>query len=252
MNLNLSPRYVMFGLLGVVVGLLLLHAFIYVGNFHVESLHVGAIEQRFDLDGEGTAPALFSALILGLSSVMLLLIGSADRLRRVAWFFLALVFAFLATDEALYIHEGVMKIVRDTLHASGVSYFAWVIPYGVGAMALAALYSRFLWNLPRRTAGLIVVAGVLTVSGGFGFEMLTSYLVDGGSGGEGLVALLAIPEEGLEMAGVVLFLYALMDYAATHLAGVRVSIQSRVSQNALTARRVTEAFANTPVRSREG
>jgi hypothetical protein len=79
----------------------------------------------------------------------------------------------------------------------------------------------FLLQLPRRTALIFLVAGVVYISGVIGIEIL----------GQPMDAdtleynLLTLVEEGLEMFGVILFLYGLLDHV--HRLGANTSNYAR-------------------------
>ena len=72
------------------------------------------------------------------------------------------------------------------------------------------------------------VAGFLYVSGALGFELLDGYFVS-----EGIdnikFALTNAVEEFLEMFGVIVFIYALQDYAGNTLRELTISIGKGVS-----------------------
>jgi hypothetical protein len=98
------------------------------------------------------------------------------------------------------------------------------VPGALFALCVAAVYLPFLARLPARTRNLFFLAGFVYVSGAIGFEMV------GGRqaalyGDDNLTyKLLAHVEESLEMAGLVVLLYALLDYAARHVGPVSVRV----------------------------
>jgi len=69
-----------------------------------------------------------------------------------------------------------------------------------------------LWNLPAQTRWLFILSGCIFVGGAVGVEMSTDWYAD-----EDLLNTLAYNlwntvEEGMEMAGVVLLIHALLKY----------------------------------------
>ena len=111
------------------------------------------------------------------------------------------------------IHERLTEPVTALIGETGVFHYAWVLPYGVLVLIVAAVFSRFLMYLPRRTAFFFVVSGALYVAGALGFETLSGYHYSGfGSLNITYVALQTV-EEILEISGTIMFLYALADYA---------------------------------------
>lgn len=105
------------------------------------------IRRLFDLNGEGNVPAWISASLLLLCSLLLVL--SAGHARQTGaryhrhWAVLALLFLFLSVDESARLHEPISSALRTWLRTSGALVHAWVIPYGVLALAVAATYARF-------------------------------------------------------------------------------------------------------------
>lgn len=174
----------------------------------------------FGVSAEGKLPTFYSGLTLLAVAALLGLIWAHDRRQhgplRWYWAALAVIFVLLAMDELLSIHEATTELIRSRLHIEGGWFYnAWVIPAGVGLALLALTFFRFLVRLPARTRGLFLLAGAVYVSGAVGFEIL------GGAyasvhGDDLAYGVLASVEEVLEMAGIVVMLYALMDHLERH------------------------------------
>ena len=118
------------------------------------------------------------------------------------WFGLALGFGFLSLDEIAGFHE--------TLN--GMIDYSWAIPGGIVSVLVGLLYLRFLWNLPAKIRWLFVISGAIFVGGAVGVEISTDWYAE-----EDLLNTLAYNlwntvEEGMEMAGVVLFIHALLKH----------------------------------------
>ncbi len=119
----------------------------------------------------------------------------------------------MAIDEDASLHELLIEPVRDLLPVAGPLYFAWVIPYGLAVLAIGVLYLRFVWSLTVRTRGLFIGAGSLYLAGALGFESVGGWYFSRHGDIEDLpYSLLVATEEFLEMSGVILFIYALLDY----------------------------------------
>lgn len=171
---------------------------------------------RFDLGHEPSVPAWFSASVLLLNGLWLLVIARAEALKArpmsLHWAVLGAVFVGLSLDEAALFHELIDTLLARQLGTDGVLTFPWVIA-GLSFVALIALaYLRFLLALPRRFAALFVGAGALFVGGAVGMEMASALAID--AYGSTSLAHLATQtvEESLEMAGSILFFYALSLY----------------------------------------
>lgn len=182
-----------------------------------------------NLDVERSIPTFFSSMMLLASSFFLFIITSAlrkDGKSYLYWFGLSLIFLFLSLDESLMIHEGLIEKLRTQLDTSGFLYFAWVIPYAAGLIIFLLVYIRFLINLPYRTRLLFIIAGIVYVSGAMGLELIGGkYYELYGDQSLSFTILFTI-EEILEMAGVVVFIYALTSYMDSELKCSRFRIKS--------------------------
>ena len=137
---------------------------------------------------------------------------------------LAATFLFLSIDEMLGFHERLIEPTRSVLNASGLLFYAWVVPYAVGVVVFLAVYLRFLFRLPRRTAVLFVIAGAIFVGGAIGMEMLGGLCFEVSGSKNLLYVGLQTIEEILEMAGIVVFMYAIADWMVTRFGGVEIAL----------------------------
>jgi hypothetical protein len=171
---------------------------------------------RFDLNGEGTIPSWYSTVLLFSAAALLWLVSRRDQkgLGR-HWLVLAVIFVLLSLDECASLHERTIKPLRDKLHTSGVFYFAWIIPAMAMVATLGIAYLPFLRRLPRKTQRLFVAAAVLYLMGAVGMEMVSGVWVQQHDEANLTAAMLAVPEELLEMIGVSVFIYALLHYQST-------------------------------------
>ncbi len=127
------------------------------------------------------------------------------------WRLLALVFAYLAADELLAIHELVNAPLEAALHTEGVLYFAWVIPAAVLVGLFALAYLPFLVRLPKSTAIGMIAAGAIFVGGALGLEVVGGWLLSRSGGEETFAYMVAyLAEEVLEMIGVCVFIMVLL------------------------------------------
>jgi hypothetical protein len=183
----------------------------------------------FYLDEETNVPSLYSALQLLVVAGVLWLIAKFKRKSGGSfvrhWQALALIFGYLALDEAVSLHERLSDPVQAALHLTGALTFSWVVVFAPIVVLFALSYLRFLWYLPPRTRRLVALAGTAFVGAALGFEPLEAawlaerqWVV-----GFGLTVLVTL-EEGTEMASIALFLYALLDYAARCMPELRVLV----------------------------
>lgn len=180
------------------------------------------------VSGEGKLPTLYSGLTMLAAAVLLGLIAAHERLRgrrfHSHWMWLGIVFALMAMDEMVAIHEMSSRPLREYLGIrSGPLYHAWVVPAMAFLAFMAVTYFRFLLALPARTRMLFVVAGAIYVGGALGMEMAGSAYA--AAYGQDLVyGVLATLEEILEMSGMVLFLYGLMDHLEHYAPESRIRV----------------------------
>jgi hypothetical protein len=167
------------------------------------------------VDGEANIPAWFSASLLLCAALLLGGIASAHRRlgeRAFPWWLLSLVFVLLSLDEIAQLHELSIRPLREQFHASGFLYYPWIVPAGICASTLVIGYSGFLTALPGRTRWLFLTAGAIYVLGALGVEALSGRQASLHGEQSGLYHVIVTFEELLEMTGVAVFIYALLDY----------------------------------------
>ncbi|HEX2188969.1 MAG TPA: hypothetical protein VHG51_08740 [Longimicrobiaceae bacterium] len=181
--------------------------------------HLFGFVPLFYVDREANLPAWYSSMTLLFCGVVLGSIASdarrEGRPHPRLWAGLAAVFCLLSVDEAAGMHELVGSALLGVVPAQGVLFYAWVLPGGLFVVGMAAVYFRFLLRLPARTRALVVAAAGCFVFGALGMEMATGYYVTLYDTKRSVgYLLLAHGEELLEMVGIVVFVYALLDYKA--------------------------------------
>ena len=169
------------------------------------------------VDGEANIPAWFSAVLLLLAALLLGAIASAERRRgspAVLLALLALIFVCLSLDEVAQLHELSIRPLREHFHVTGLFYYPWIGPAGMAATTVAIGYSGFLAALPGRTRRLFMLAGALYVGGALVIEAVSGRQASlHGEHTPGYHVIVTL-EELLEMSGIVVFIYALMDHIA--------------------------------------
>lgn len=186
----------------------------------------------FDVNVEANVPTYFSAAILLFAAGLLALIAivkaaTEDPYRR-HWAVLAAAFVLMSLDEAIRIHERLGNPTRALLgpRAGEVVYFAWIIPGAAIMLAFALSFLRFALHLPARTRWRTFMAATLFTGGALGGEVLGGqYARLYGEEGFGYLLIVTI-EEGLEMAGVVLWIDTLLRYLAEHYGELRLRFGS--------------------------
>lgn len=183
---------------------------------------------QFDLGAEGNISTYFATILLLLAALLLGLISRYVWQRKAPyrwhWTVLALVFVYLSVDEFAMIHENLNQPMETLVETEGVFYYPWVIP-AMGVVALLGLaYARFFWHLSRRWKLLFALSGVMYVTGAVGVEMLGARFLSIHGDPTFTYELLVTAEEVLEMMGVTVFIYALLEYIRAHDVEVHLSV----------------------------
>lgn len=184
----------------------------------------------FYVDDEANVPTWYSSMTLLLAAALLLAIAVTVRDRRDPawrhWAALAAVFAALSLDEVAQIHELLIAPLRGKIGVDdGWLYYPWVIPGAIFALVVAASFARFLLRLPPTTRMLFIVAGAVYLAGALAVETVTARLDFEYGPADPAYVIGATIEETLEMAGIVVFLHALVRHLRI-LAGADVDSAS--------------------------
>lgn len=223
LSLDLSPRKVarvMTLIASALVLLSLISALV--------TLLGGPWVQLVNVDSDLSLPAWYSALTLLFASILLAVIahakrGSENSIYVRHWAILAAIFLFLCCDEMLRLHERMaLSLLLPSLEAlgytpSGIFYYSWTLVYLPLLVVFCLAYLRFWKNLPARIRSLFLAAGTVFVGGAIGVEMFGSWYESTFGQGGAVLLLAAQVEELMEMVGVIIFVYALMTYLASHL-----------------------------------
>ena len=225
MEIRIEPKRValFFGL--VVTFFSLAHVAGLFSRFVLGHDTVFGLVDLFDLNSEKNLPTFYASASLLFCGGLLALLAVLRWPNRewLFWAFLAVVFAFLSYDEAVEIHEGLIEPLQAAWNTSGYLRYAWIIPYGGFALILLVSSTWVLRSLPRRSIALFLLAGGVYVLGAIGLEMLSGNQAEIG-GKDVIFEIYSLFEEVLEMAGIVVFIYALLDTIAGQLGGVKIVI----------------------------
>jgi hypothetical protein len=182
--------------------------------------------QFFSVSSEGKFPTWFSGVTLVACGLLLALIGWAKYRNRdtyrMHWLLLSAIFFYISFDEVTSVHEEVGPILGDALGVTGAVLSGWVVPASICIVVLGLVYVRFLLRLPPRSRLLFLIAGSVYVAGALGLEFVGNAYV-GANGRDLGYGIIATIEEVLEMGGIVVFVYALLDYLEAHVSS-RISV----------------------------
>jgi hypothetical protein len=133
----------------------------------------------------------------------------------------------LSLDEAASIHE-MGTALQPVLHTTGYLAYGWVIPGSIFVLIVLVMSLRFLAALPMYTRRLFLTAGAIYVGGALRIEMLEAQY-ETLHGRENLTYSLLLQgvEEGMEMVGIIIFLYALSSYLSSYRGEVVIEFRGR-------------------------
>ncbi|MCW5202924.1 hypothetical protein VU12_08275 [Desulfobulbus sp. US4] len=220
-QLKIHPRETALFFLAFVILLAVLHSIAQAVLFYTGNQDLTYITGYVDLDIEKNIPSFYSGFALFFSSLLFFCLSSLDKKQGKKcryWLGLAGVFLFLSLDETFVLHERLgdytEKYIKSTgiLEASGLLYFPWIIPYGILMTILGLLYFRFILRLPRKTTVLLILSAIIFLTGAAGFDMLGGREAELHGYYTITYTVLYTIEEFLEMIGVVLLIYTLLDY----------------------------------------
>jgi hypothetical protein len=171
---------------------------------------------RFDLDQEVSFGTWYQTLALFLSAAVLAVIAFGKHCcrDRYAWHWtgLAVLFVGLSCDEAVSLHELTDRPLHLALGDSGYLHFPWVFLGLTFALLVFVACWQFLWHLPSRTRWWFLFAGAIYIGGALGMETINGNYVYHHGVNNFTLPMLICAEEVLEMAGIIVFLYALLTY----------------------------------------
>lgn len=170
------------------------------------------IHLYFNFDTEANIPTFFSAFILLTAAALLFYIYKTSRQNRRYWLALSLIFVFLCLDEATQIHERLIRpLNRLFVNLPAFLSPGWVIPYLLFVLAVSLTFAGFFWRLPRKTKRLFLLSGGIYVGGALGIEFLEGIYFHLGYQHLKMILIYTL-QEVLEMIGIALFIYSLLDY----------------------------------------
>jgi hypothetical protein len=234
----LSPRWVACLLAVVVTCLTLLSIMARLAVILLPDFPLRDFTARlFDLDQEVNVPTVYSTLAILICSALMAVIARSELMlgsrHGRPWRLLSLVFLGLALDELFSFHEELTDRI-DIGALSRFTRFSWVVVGSGLVVVLAVAFGRFFLRLPPMTRRLFLLASLLFVGGSLGMEAIGGYYGGPDRHDSPSYLIAAHVEEVLEMAGIVVFIYALLSYlrqvTPTVVVEVRIGGQGSDSQ----------------------
>lgn len=220
-QLEIKPGQVAGTLFWIAVGLNLAHIFCmiawYEKLFQIDDwLYISF----FDLDEEESIGTWFSTSILLLVGLLTLFQArfAINRIKRwhISWWLLGIGFCILSLDEIAAFHEFVNSMSRD---------HHWT-EYGmILVIAMGLVFLPFIIALPGRTRLLFIASGAIYVGGAVGVEWATIWHQDNDLLDTLGYNLWNALEEGMEMGGIILYVYAILDHISRERDGLAMEVK---------------------------
>ena len=214
-RITLNSRNIVILLSTITILLLVAHLVTIAMPYIFEGFEHGLVRLLFSLfflDGEGNVPAIFSTWLFLLNAVIFLIVWKAACLSgdsHKIWLFLSSVFVFLAFDESISIHERLINPLRQALGATGIFYYAWIIPYGIGVGLVSIFAIPVFWRMQKRIRFWFGLSAATYLVATIGLEMISGkYLVMMNEQKDIVWILMVTLEESLEMVGLIILVYA--------------------------------------------
>jgi hypothetical protein len=186
----------------------------------------------FYVDSEQNIPTLYSVFLLLFAALLLGIVTwlkKREQDRDVSkWAVLSGGVLLMAVDEGASLHELLVAPTRGLLGPGtlGVFNFAWVIP-AMGLVAgLGCFFVGFLLRLPGETRFRFITAAVLYLGGVIGMEMVGGRYAEVHGSQNLAYSMIATVEESLEMAGIIVFIHALLKYLGGNVQELRIRFSS--------------------------
>ena len=178
----------------------------------------GWLYRFFSVGREWKFAASFNAALLFFAFLLLTFITVSAHKRKTTsfryWAILAFGFLFMTIDELCSLHERLGPPMRTLLGSGpyGFFFFSWVIVAIPVVFILILAFIKFWWQLPVKTRLNFLLAAVVYLGGCLGFELIGGYYAEKHGFVNMTVCLLEAAEESLEMGGVIIFIWGLLNY----------------------------------------
>ena len=216
-RITLYPRNIVIWLSTIAILLLVAHLITIAMPYIFEGFEHGLVRLLFSLfflDGEGNVPSIFSTWLFLINAVLFLMVWKAAGLAgdsQKIWLFLSSLFVFLAIDESISIHERLIDPLRQALDATGIFYYTWIIPYGIGIVLLSIFMIPVFWRMQKRIRFWFGLSAATYLFATIGLEMISGkYLVMMNEKKDIVWIFMITLEESLEMGGLIILVYALL------------------------------------------
>ncbi len=180
----------------------------------------------------GNLPTWYASIAFLADAVLLFIIAVYHRRAHaltaaLPWALLSLIFVALSANEIFAVEHSTLLsyAVRFVWGITGMGYLATqIVVAGLGGLLLLALYFRVFASLPSATKLGFFVAGIVFFGGAIGLETLSMILYRQAGEPTTVYLITSNLEEFAEVAGVLIFFYALLQYIQREIAPLDLRI----------------------------
>ena len=127
-------------------------------------------------------------------------------------------------DELSGFHELAINPIRENWDVGPWLYQSWVIPAMIIVGFIGVIYARFWWKLPSYTKLYIFLGSFIYITGAIGVESIGGFVLTTQGLNDWYVQLAHI-EEFLEMMGLIIILYSVVEYARRELKSMTILLK---------------------------
>lgn len=227
-SIDLNPKKIGFTILGMDILICFLSTALWYFPKKYQ-IPVANLDEMFYLDNEQNVPTYYSVLILLFAFLVTYFIARLKKTTKDSfypqWMGLAIGFFILSADEFIMLHE---KLKRFTFHVfpkdSYLYNSGWVTMGVITALVVSLFFLYFVMKLPRKPRNIIIAAGIIYLTGALVIERIGYSILDIYGNGREFV-LISMVEEFMEMAGITLYIYGLLDYLKQMMVDISVKYQ---------------------------
>jgi hypothetical protein len=184
--------------------------------------------RTFSVDQEANIPTWFTgaiALYLAMTSAMIAsVVKSQGNKQAWAWRGISIMAIYIALDEVAGFHELAIDPIRSNWDVGPWLYQSWVIPAMALVVLVGIIYSKFLWKLPMYTKVYLCLGALTYVTGAIGVESIGGFVLTTQGLSDWYIQLSHI-EEFMEMMGLIIILYSVVEYARRELKSMTVILK---------------------------
>ena len=236
---RVNPKRILKILLGITISLAILNVIAMYLRFFPERYHVYSRLHEFFLDiyidrfimnTEMNFPTYFATFQLLAASILLFIIAAWKKIDkdkyRHHWKGLAFLLLLFSVDEFTAMHERLEKLFRDFPDFNGLFFFKWVIPGIAFLLLFGLLYLMFFFHLEKKYKFLFLSSAFLFFGGALGLEIIGGRFANYNDTRNFTFHMLTTIEETLELGGIALLIYSLLEYIKTSFPDLHFSLES--------------------------